>query len=58
MGRLYIGQLRGGVRRERKWLRDVATAVEIVAATDITKPLEERAGFATRILRSRATRRH
>jgi hypothetical protein len=57
MGRFYLEQLRVGARREREWLRDVATAVEIIAATDISKPVEERAEFATRMLRSRATRR-
>jgi hypothetical protein len=57
MGRFYLEQLRVGARREREWFRDVATAVEIIAATDITKPVEERAEFATRTIRSRAIRR-
>jgi hypothetical protein len=57
MSRFYLEQLRAGARRERAWWRDVATAIEIIAATDITKPVEERAEFAMRMLRSRATRR-
>jgi hypothetical protein len=57
MGRFHLEQLSVGARREREWLRDVATAVEIIAVTDFIKPEKERAEFATRMLRSRAIRR-